>query len=311
MNLKDKLNYYGKNKIPFICIISYDLTSWNVLPLETLEDDICYEIDIKKKSKSNLTISYTKKDFKLYLKQFNKVIEHIKAGSVYLLNLTLKTKIDNKLSLKEIFNNCNAKYKLYYKNKFISFSPETFIKISNNKISTFPMKGTIDASIDDAENKILNDKKELAEHTMIVDLMRNDLGIVSSNISVDKFRYIDKIRAGEKELYQVSSQISGTLNHQWNENIGDIITSLLPAGSITGTPKISAINIIDDIEDYDRDYFSGIWGIYDKNEFNSSVLIRYIQNENGKLFYKSGGGITLDSCSISEYNEIYDKVYIP
>ncbi len=78
---------------------------------------------------------------------------------------------------------------------------------------------------------------------MVVDLLRNDLGIVSNKIRVEKFRYIDKINAGNKELLQVSSKISGVLDKNWNEKIGDILTSILPAGSITGTPKKRTVDI--------------------------------------------------------------------
>jgi len=173
------------------------------------------------------------------------------------------------------------------------------------------MKGTIDASIKNAKNIILNDEKELAEHTMIVDLIRNDLSMVSNNVKVTNFRYIDKINAGNKNLYQVSSKIEGELDSNWHKNLGTIITSLLPAGSITGTPKQSTIKLIDSIENYPRDYFTGIWGVYDGNCLDSSVIIRYIQNNNEKFVYKSGGGITIDSDCQSEYNEMIDKIYIP
>ncbi|MCK5294001.1 MAG: aminodeoxychorismate synthase component I [Arcobacteraceae bacterium] len=311
MTLKEKLNYYGAKKEPFFFTISYDLSSWDVISLSKLPDDILYSIDdnIKEEHNLNLSKEFITKDS--YKNKFDKVINEIKNGNTYLLNLTTKTILKNKLDFKDIFINSSAKYKLMYKDKFISFSPETFIKISDNKINTFPMKGTIDANIKDAKNKILNDKKELAEHIMIVDLMRNDLNIVASNIKVDDFRYIDKIKAGEKQLLQVSSHISGDLKADWNKNIGDILIPLLPAGSITGTPKKKTVEIIKNIEEYNRDYFTGIWGIYDGKTLNSAILIRFIETLNNNFFYKSGGGITLDSDCDAEYNEMKDKVYIP
>jgi para-aminobenzoate synthetase component 1 len=173
------------------------------------------------------------------------------------------------------------------------------------------MKGTIDASIPNAKEKILNDEKEFAEHTMVVDLLRNDLNIVSKNVRVEKFRYIDKIRAGQKELLQVSSKISGDLSENWHSSIGDILLPLLPAGSISGTPKKKTVELINEIESYDRDFFSGIWGVYNGNTLDSSILIRFIENNQGVLYYKSGGGITIDSNIDNEYNEMKDKVYIP
>ena len=311
MNLEDKLNFYGKNKIPIFFLISFDTKNFDIVELSKINDDIKYKIDDNNIYKNNIVLNTIPKDYSIYKKQFNKVINNIKNGNTYLFNLTVQTKIKNIINLLDIYNNCNAKYKLYYKNMFVSFSPETFVKINNNIISSYPMKGTIDASIIDAKNKIINNKKELAEHTMIVDLIRNDLSMVSDNVKVNSFRYIDKIHAGNKELYQVSSKISGQLNNNWNENLGSIIKTLLPAGSITGTPKKSTISLINEIEDYNRDYFTGIWGIYDGNSVDTSVLIRYIQNNNNSYVYKSGGGITVDSDCLSEYNEMLDKIYIP
>jgi len=311
LNLADTLNFYGKNKIPIFFTISYDMKTFDIVKLSDMDSTIKYKIDDKNIYTNNIILNTINEDFSIYKNKFDLVIQNIKKGNTYLFNLTVQTKIDNILNLKDIYNNCNAKYKLYYKNKFISFSPETFVKIKNNEISSYPMKGTIDASIKDAKNIILNNEKELAEHTMIVDLIRNDLSMVSNNVKVTKFRYIDKIKAGDKKLFQVSSKIIGELNNDWHENLGTIITKLLPAGSITGTPKQSTIKLINSIEKYPRDYFTGIWGIFDGTCVDTSVIIRYIQNNDGKFVYKSGGGITIDSDCLSEYNEMIDKIYIP
>jgi para-aminobenzoate synthetase component 1 len=172
------------------------------------------------------------------------------------------------------------------------------------------MKGTIDATIDNAKEKILTDKKEMAEHIMIVDLLRNDLNMVAKDVKVDKFRYVTKISAGDKKLLQVSSKISGKLENNWQDNLGEILKKLLPAGSITGTPKKSTVDIIESIEDYNRGFYSGIFGVFDGNSLDSAVMIRYIENIDNKLFYKSGGGITLDSNVALEYKELIDKIYI-
>ncbi len=173
------------------------------------------------------------------------------------------------------------------------------------------MKGTIDANVVDAKVKILADKKEMAEHIMIVDLLRNDLSIVSKNVRVEEFRYITKISAGDKKLLQVSSHISGNLENNWHETIGDILKKLLPAGSISGTPKKSTLEIIKEIENYERGFYSGVFGVYDGENFDSGVMIRFIENSKDGFIYKSGGGITLDSDVRLEYDELLDKVYLP
>jgi para-aminobenzoate synthetase component 1 len=173
------------------------------------------------------------------------------------------------------------------------------------------MKGTIDASVENAKEKILSDEKEMAEHIMVVDLLRNDLSIVAKNIQVEDFRYIEHLKTGNKELLQVSSKITGQLPDEWRDDFGNIITALLPVGSITGTPKRSTIQIIESIEDYDRGFFTGIFGYFDGKDFDSAVMIRFIEKSDEGLIYKSGGGITIESDSRSEYQEMLDKIYIP
>lgn len=311
MNLKDKLNHYGATKTPFFFCISFDLSSWEVIPLEDINDDILFCIEEEKSTQKNINLEKNFVDYNSYKKKFDKVIENIQKGNTYLLNLTAPTVIPNQINLKDIYKQSNAKYKLYFKNKFVSFSPETFIKITNNKITTYPMKGTIDASIPNARETILNDKKELAEHIMIVDLLRNDLNMISKNVRLEKFRYIDEISAGQKKLLQVSSKIVGDLNYDWHDNIGNILLPLLPAGSISGTPKKKTLELIEEIESYDRGFFSGIWGVYNGNTLDTSILIRYIEKNGDTFVYKSGGGITLDSDCSAEYQEMKDKVYIP
>jgi para-aminobenzoate synthetase component 1 len=246
-----------------------------------------------------------------YRQKFEAVQEHIRKGNTYLLNLTQPTPIESPYSLKEIYTMANAPYKLRVKDNFVCFSPEPFVTIEGNSINTYPMKGTIDASLPNAMEIILNDPKEFAEHTMIVDLLRNDLGIVANEIKVEKFRYITTIDTGDKKLHQVSSHISGSLDVNWKEHAGKIITALLPAGSISGTPKRKTVEIIQEIEEYRRGYFTGVFGYFDGNNLYSAVAIRFIENNNGKLIYKSGGGITSDSYCESEYNEMIDKIYIP
>ncbi|HFU77030.1 MAG TPA: aminodeoxychorismate synthase component I, partial [Epsilonproteobacteria bacterium] len=239
------------------------------------------------------------------------VLEQRRSGNTYLLNLTFKTPIETNYTLKEIFTYARAKFKLYYKDKFICFSPERFVEMENDTIATYPMKGTIDANLPQAKETILANQKEMAEHVMIVDLMRNDLGIIGSNVKVEKFRFVEKIKAGQKELLQVSSKITATLPDKWQDNIGTLLSQLLPAGSITGTPKKSTVNIIKEVENFERGFYTGVFGVFDGQSLRSGVMIRFIEQEKGKLYYKSGGGITIDSNAKSEYKELIDKIYLP
>lgn len=296
-------------------MISYDTKEHEVLTLKELEAcDIEYEMNqpqARLHAQSKVSIQKYPLSFENYVKKFNTVQEHIKAGNSYLLNLTAKSKIQSPFCLKEIYHHAKAAFKLRYKNEFVCFSPERFVQIQDNTISTYPMKGTIDASIKDAKEKILSNEKEMAEHVMVVDLLRNDLSIVSSNVKVKRFRYAQNINAGDKTLLQISSHIQGSLKDNWHEHIGDIILPMLPAGSITGTPKKRSVQIIEEVEQYKRGYYTGIFGIYDGKNLDSAVMIRFIQKEQEALFYKSGGGITSDSNASAEYQELIDKIYIP
>lgn len=311
--LQEQLNYYGSLKEPFFFMVSYDLKQFEVIPLKFLPSNIKYEINDKVKvSQENLPLEKKPIAFAQYKKKFLNIQEQIAAGNSYLLNLTAKTAIETTLSLDEIYEKACSKFKLQYKNQFVCFSPERFVQIKNNTIATFPMKGTIDAKIKNAKTLILNDEKEKAEHVMVVDLLRNDLSMVAKKVRVKRFRYTETVQAGSKTLLQVSSKITGTLPKNWHENIGDMLLKLLPAGSITGTPKKKTIEILEQVEKYKRGYYTGVFGIYDGKSLDSSVMIRFIEKtKTNQYFYKSGGGITCDSDCLSEYHELIDKIYIP
>jgi len=312
----EEIDKLGREEKPFLFILSYDKQKVFAQALDQLDRDILYKVKkIRNYTPAKCHAPYRFSKFPVTLAAYRtaleKIIDEIRSGNTYLLNLTFKTPIETDLTLKEIFNRARAKYKLYFKGAFVCFSPERFIEIRENTIATYPMKGTIEASLPNAKEKILSDPKEMAEHVMIVDLMRNDLGIVGNNVKVEAFRYLDKIRAGEKELYQVSSKITAQLPDDWREHIGEILDKLTPAGSITGTPKKRTMEIIDKVENYKRGFYTGIFGIFDGKSLQSAVMIRFIEEEGGRLFYKSGGGITIDSDAQSEYEELLDKIYLP
>lgn len=246
-----------------------------------------------------------------YRKAFDKVLAEISFGNSYLLNLTFQSKLTCNLSLGEIFELSKAKYKLWFRNQFVVFSPETFVQIKNGHISSFPMKGTIDASVAGAENILMTDGKEAAEHNTIVDLIRNDLAMVSEDVVVEKFKYIEKIKTHKGDLLQMSSKITGRLADNYLENLGETILKLLPAGSITGAPKPETLRIIRESENYKRGYYTGIFGYFDGENLDSAVMIRFIERVGEDLVFKSGGGITSLSDFQKEYEELIQKIYVP
>lgn len=249
--------------------------------------------------------------FEEYCRSFHIVKNNIMAGNSYLTNLTCKIPIETNLTFEEIFNHSKASYKLWLKDHFVCFSPETFIKIRDGKISSYPMKGTISASHPKAYRQLTEDRKEAAEHATIVDLIRNDLSMVANEVKVNRYRYCERVDTHAGSILQTSSEITGILPENYQSHIGDIIFSQLPAGSITGAPKAKTCAIITEAEGYQRGFYTGIMGQYDGQSLDSAVMIRFIEQEDGRLFYKAGGGITSQSHAKDEYNEMIQKIYVP
>ncbi len=246
-----------------------------------------------------------------YKKGFGLVKENLRKGNSYLTNYTTTTEIQTNLSLEDIFRFSKAKYKVLVPDEFVFFSPETFVEIIDNKIFTHPMKGTIDAEIEDAEEILKNDPKEKAEHYTVVDLLRNDLSMVADSVQVKEFQRIDYIKTKQKNLLAMSSEIEGEIKPEFKNKIGSILQKLLPAGSILGAPKPKTLEIILAAEQFDRGFYTGIAGFFDGKNLDSCVMIRFIEKENDKLFFKSGGGITHQSDLVSEYEEMKNKIYVP
>lgn len=315
---KARLNQWGKDKIPFFFCIDFELEKPFVFMLDHDNDQLLFAINgfsnTQQREPAAGEVGVQKKipiSFSEYETKFNNVLQHLRYGDSFLTNLTVKTEIETAQSLRELFDASRAKYKLLLNDQFLVFSPETFIQIRDGKIYSYPMKGTIDANIANAEDVILNDEKEKAEHITIVDLIRNDLSLVADYVHVSRFRYIDKIKTSDKDLLQVSSEITGTLPPDHHAHLGDILVSLLPAGSISGAPKQKTLEIIAGAEEEKRGYYTGVFGYFDGEKLDSGVMIRYIEKVNNHLYYRSGGGITTQSDAKTEYQEVIDKVYVP
>ncbi len=310
------MNELGATGKPFVFLIDFDFLKPVVLgtgPTDILLWQTPEASNISEFQTAQRPVEWkvSPVSFGQYSEAFRKVQDHIHAGDTYLLNLTMPSSIDTNLSTEEIFHRSQAPYKIWMKDEFVCFSPEIFVRIEDGLISSYPMKGTIDASIPNAAQLLLADEKEVAEHHTIVDLIRNDLSMVADEVRVDKLMYIDKIETNQGQLLQMSSKISGKLPDNYASNIGDIIVKLLPAGSICGAPKPKTVEIIRSTEMCERGYYTGIFGYFDGKNLDSCVLIRYIDLKNGKMVFRSGGGITFLSDCRAEYEEIIQKVYVP
>ncbi len=314
----DTMNTYGAHRVPFVFFIDFAMVRTIVMRVDDPNDHgILYDFDGRRNCP--LPVPATQPclfvphpvSARQYGRAFDRVQKELAEGNSYLVNLTFPTPVECSLSLEEIFKSCNAKYRALLPNHFVVFSPETFVRIRDGVISSFPMKGTIEAAVPDAATKVLADQKELAEHITIVDLIRNDLSIVARDVRVERFRYLEAVRTNRKELLQVSSEICGTLPEGYSNCIGTILFHLLPAGSVTGAPKKKTVEIINAVEKGDRGYYTGVCGYSNGDELESCVMIRFIEQESGGLLYRSGGGITALSDPEKEYNEMVDKVYVP
>ncbi len=314
----DRMDELSQQKVPFFFIIDFlmknvEIFTENEINKNGLLVDFQYfkSFDSKEENFKNIELKSFPESEESYRKGFDFVLENLRLGNSYLTNYTRKTEIETNLSLEEIFYRSEAKYKVLYKDQFVFFSPETFIKIIDNQINTQPMKGTIDASLENAIEILKNDKKEKAEHYTVVDLLRNDLSQVADDVKLDHFQRIDFLKTQQKNLYAMSSDISGRLKPEFQNKIGSIMKTLLPAGSILGAPKPKTLEIILKAENYDRGFYTGVSGWFDGQNLDSCVMIRFIEKENGKLFFKSGGGITHLSKFADEYTEMQNKIYVP
>lgn len=313
-----KMNELSQKKVPFFFMIDF-----LVQKVEVFEESALHKngllIDFKSYTNANEPLLESReihfKSFpenkEIYRRGFDKVQREIRLGNSYLTNYTCKTEIEINLTLKEIFYLSKAKYKILYKDQFVCFSPETFVEIIDNEIFTHPMKGTIDASKENAIEVLKSDIKEKAEHYTVVDLLRNDLSMVADEVHVNEFQRIDFIKTKQKNLYAMSSEISGKLKPEFQNKIGSLMKTLLPAGSILGAPKPKTLEIILDAESYERGFYTGVCGWFDGENLDSGVMIRFIEKENEKLYFKSGGGITHLSNFADEHQEMKNKIYVP
>ena len=315
--VKQLMNEFGRDRKPFLFAIDFNLEKGVFIDNPLKQKDILFKTPlgtnkpIENLKTSDKTLNSFPVSFDEYEAHFDNVMKGLKRGESYLTNLTVRTPVETNLSFYEIFMLSNSPYGILVPGNFVSFSPERFVKISGGIITTNPMKGTISADIPDAEKKVLENEKEIAEHATIVDLLRNDISVVACEVEVNRYRYTERIKSLNGDILQVSSEISGKLTDGYHSQLGDIIFSLLPAGSVSGAPRKSTLEIIKNSEPHQRGFYTGVFGYFDGHELDSGVLIRFISREDNRLYFYSGGGITSKSIAKSEYDEVLKKIYLP
>ncbi|WP_455250631.1 aminodeoxychorismate synthase component I [Porphyromonas sp.] len=247
-----------------------------------------------------------------YRERFATVHAGLMHGDSFLVNLALRTPVALEASLEEVYVTSRADYRLLVPGRFVSFSPECFVRLEGERLSTYPMKGTIDARLPDAAERLRSDYKESCEHHTIVDLMRNDLSRVAERVRVERFKYLTELTTSRGPLLQMSSEVVGRIDRS-ALRLGDLLLELLPAGSISGAPKGATLELIRSAEGRPRGFYTGVWGYFDGERLDTAVLIRYLEYEaeTGRYYYRSGGGITINSQAEDEWRECLQKIYIP
>lgn len=263
-----------------------------------------------------------KSDYRSYFskeKYCNMVVkakEYIKEGDIFQVVLSNKIEAEIEGSILDAYRVLRSTnpspYMFYFYSNDIEISgasPETLVKLENNKLYTFPLAGTRKRGKDEEEDlelekELLADEKELAEHNMLVDLGRNDIGKISeiNSVKVDKYMSIEKF----SHVMHIGSTVSGTLRS--DKDALDAIDSILPAGTLSGAPKLRACEIISELEGNKRGIYGGAIGYIDfTGNLDMCISIRLAFAKNGKVFVRSGAGIVADSVPENEYEECINK----
>ena len=256
-------------------------------------------------------------NYALYEMKLMKILEYIKAGDCYQVNLAQRFSLayegDEYNLYQQLNKTFSSPYSVYFNShngKILSFSPERFLSIKNNIIETKPIKGTrprSDNPIIDKNNidDLKSSEKDMAENLMIVDLLRNDLSIncKKGTVKVDKLFEIETFA----NVHHLVSTITGEIDE--SSNIYNLIRDAFPGGSITGAPKLRAMEIIEELEPDERSIYCGSIGYISFDEKTDlNISIRSMLSINNNLYFWGGGGIVYDSDIRSEYNETISKV---
>lgn len=316
----ERMNRLSEQEIPFLFVIDFEEECCIVEPLDEIPPCECmYALgelsNPLDKGPAPKCFTWEPEPYPMerYAKAFDLVMKHLKLGDSFLTNLTCRIGLTTDLSLQTIFHYAQAPFRLWLKDELVCFSPEPFVSVDEGGlIRSFPMKGTIDAGLQDAYSLLLDNEKEAAEHATIVDLIRNDLSKIADEVCVEHYRYVQMVQNHKGAILQTSSAISGRLPEGYAHRWGDLLFELLPAGSISGAPKVKTVQIIREAEGLPRGYYTGVMGYVKGGKMESAVMIRFIeQTPDGKKYYRAGGGITAKSDRNAEYEEVNQKIYVP
>ena len=263
--------------------------------------------------KSEVTPLFNKEE---YCEMVEKAKRHIFEGDIFQIVLSNRLSADYEGSLLNAYRVLRtinpSPYMFYFSGTDVEIagaSPETLVKLENGVLHTFPLAGTRPRGKTDAEDKaleadLLADEKELAEHNMLVDLGRNDLGRISKfgTVEVEKLHSIERY----SHVMHIGSTVRGEIRDEFDGL--DAVSSVLPAGTLSGAPKIRACELIAELENNKRGIYGGAIGYIDfTGNLDTCIAIRIAYKKNGKVFVRSGAGIVADSVPEKEYQESINK----
>ena len=277
---------------------------------------------IKNGKKAEIEPLKLKSDFKpvfsreKYCDMVLKAKHYIKEGDIFQVVLSNRIEAEISGSLFDTYRVLRttnpSPYMFYFSSNDIEIagaSPETLVKLTDRQLYTFPLAGTRPRGKNEEEDlelekELLGDEKELAEHNMLVDLGRNDIGRISEigSVHVDKYLSIERF----SHVMHIGSTVSGTLRSDLDSLVA--IDSILPAGTLSGAPKIRACEIINELEDNKRGIYGGAIGYVDlSGNIDTCISIRIAFARNNKVFIRSGAGIVADSVPEMEFEESLNK----
>ena len=255
-------------------------------------------------------------DKERYCSMVEKAKYHIKEGDIFQIVLSNRMEADYEGSLLNVYRVLRtlnpSPYMFYFSGTDVEVagaSPETLVKLTDGVLYTFPLAGTRPRGKTEEEDlalekDLLKDEKELAEHNMLVDLGRNDIGKISKygSVSVEKYHSIERF----SHVMHIGSTVRGEIRDDMDAF--DAIDSILPAGTLSGAPKIRACQLINDLEDCKRGIYGGAIGYIDfTGNLDTCIAIRLAYKKDGKVFIRSGAGIVYDSVPEKEYQECINK----
>lgn len=251
-----------------------------------------------------------------YCEMVKKAKTYIREGDIFQVVLSNRLDADFEGSLLDTYRVLRttnpSPYMFYFSSDDIEIagaSPETLVKLEDSILHTFPLAGTRPRGATDEEDKqleaeLLSDEKERAEHNMLVDLGRNDLGKISEfgSVQVEKYMSIERF----SHVMHIGSTVRGTIRK--DRDAMDAVDAVLPAGTLSGAPKLRACEIINELEQNKRGIYGGAIGYLDfAGNLDTCIAIRLVFKKNGKVFVRSGAGIVADSVPENEYQECINK----